>query len=137
MLVYLLAGVLCCLYASDTVLVAHNYRFHASNPPSAQLLLLAEAAKLALSTCLHAWERCGGGGLAGAGSRHAPQGQPSPVAASKNQGLPTARSVAAAAVPGQQRPRRWAALAWHCLPPAVQAVLAFSVPAVCYCATNK
>jgi hypothetical protein len=50
MLVYLLSLVLCGLYASDTLIIAFNYRFHSVNPSSAKLLLLAESLKLAISS---------------------------------------------------------------------------------------
>jgi hypothetical protein len=56
-LIYLLAGALCALYTSDTLLVAYNYRYHSINPPSSKLLFYAEALKLLLASSFFFSER--------------------------------------------------------------------------------
>lgn len=130
MLVVLLAGVLCCLYVSDTLLLAFNYRFYAANPPSAQLLLLTEASKFVLSACLEAWGQRGT-----TASRHAPEAAAGKPGA-KQRDLPTARSVAEAATHAQPGASSLAR-AWAAIPASARAMLTFSVPALCYCGSAK
>jgi hypothetical protein len=52
MLALVLAFVLCCLHASDTVIITYCYHFYSHNPSGAKLLLLSEVLKLAIASCL-------------------------------------------------------------------------------------
>lgn len=124
MLVFVLAFILCCLYTSDTVIISYCYRFYAHNPSSTKLLLLSEALKLAIASCLHLVER-----------------QTHPGAAEQLLGTSTSRPdlqrggsscCKAAGQPGsyQHQKRTWPAhAAWT--------LLVFSVPSLCYFASNK
>lgn len=116
-LVVLLAAVLCVLYASDTVIIANNYRFYDTNPPGSKLVLLAEVLKLFIATLLFNCSQ--------------PTGQ--------HQAADHAKATRQQYV-SDQRPSwvpRWLQQCWHHLPDSVQSLIIFSVPALCYCLTNK
>lgn len=52
MLVFVLTALLCFLYATETIILSYCYRSYAHNPASAKLLLLSEAVKLFIASCL-------------------------------------------------------------------------------------
>lgn len=51
-----LASVLCCLYAADSIIIFYCDRSYAHNPSSTKLLLLAEALKLVIAASLYLTE---------------------------------------------------------------------------------
>lgn len=114
MLVYILAALLCCLYAADTIIISYCYRFFPANPSSSKLLLLAEGLKLFIATCLYLLEK----------------EAPSTAAGVQCHQFLLSDSVECAhAHPHQQRQQRWQK--------AAKTLLVFSVPSMCYFATNK
>lgn len=119
-MIYVLAVTLCLMYTGDTVVVAYSYRFVASNPPSSKLLFLAELLKLVLSGLLLLAEKYS--------KRDSQQDQQQSV---KSQLLPHADAPADAQPAVKRSPRAVQLLA------ALQALLMFAVPAVCYFITNK
>lgn len=109
---YVFAGILCTLYAADTVLVAYNYRFYSYNPPSSKLLLLAEAVKLLVASCFY---------LAETKQRDAADIE-DVVYKDSSGGSPVKQRSSTARLLGDQP---------------FKALLVFAVPAVCYFFTNK
>jgi hypothetical protein len=133
MLVLVLSFVLCCLYASDTVIIAYNYKFYAQNPASAKLIFLAEVLKLCIASSLY-WAE---GRTAAAAASDA-------ELSDAKQALCPAKPGPAEALPrfgkGDHSTKGAAASIlryWSTLPDPVKALLTFSVPAVCYFLTNK
>jgi len=124
MLVFVLAALLCCLYASDTIIISYCYRVYAHNPSSAKLLLLSEALKLLIASCLYFTEQKPSDG-------HPEECHRSLL--SDAESLPAATASSSRAVVLQQ-PR------WGRTRPAQQfgwTLLVFSIPSLCYFGTNK
>lgn len=130
MLVLVLAFILCCLYASDTIIISYCYRFYSHNPCSAKLLLLSEGLKLAIATSLWFTEKQ----TAFEGHRDCQTALSSH--SEHDDGAATCSSQAAGPGGNQQhggsRHRKWKSVqasAWT--------LLVFSIPSLCYFATKK
>ncbi|KAF8059663.1 CMP-sialic acid transporter 1 [Scenedesmus sp. PABB004] len=145
---YGLAGLLCLLYASDAILISFYSRAYADNPPGSKLVLLGEVAKLAISLALiYAAPSPGGGGAPGAGAGGAASGKPAykqldaggageaPAGGGASARPPPGRRGGAGA--GGALAGALAARAWAAAPRWARAAAQFSVPALCYAASNN
>lgn len=117
LLAHILSAALCCLFAAETLLVAYNYQFYTFNPPSSELLVLAEALKLLIA-----------GGLYLAETKRA-AARPSYELLDKCEQQVTEPNAAADSSSNGWRRRAFKQTA--------RAYVVFSVPAVCYFCTNK
>jgi hypothetical protein len=119
-----LASLLCCLYAADSILISYCYRFYAHNPSSTKLLLLAEALKLLIAASLYLTE--GPEELQKQSSDDALQPQTSCYLGQQQHGSQKQPWTRGRALLSSQR-------AWQ----TVWTLLVFSVPSICYFAANK
>lgn len=125
MLVFVLAFVLCLLYASDSIIISYCYRLYSNNPSSAKLLLLAETAKLLIASLLHLTDT----NSSAVERPEACQGLSQAVLhLSSPRGCST--HTGSHQLQHQQQHSRGRS-SW------LQTLLVFSVPSVCYFATNK
>jgi hypothetical protein len=124
LLIYILAAALCVVYTTDTVIVAYNYRFFASNPPSSKLLFLAEALKLLTASSFYFWECRRARDYKALGTDDTDGYKPR----CGSWWLPSHLKCHQ-----QQFGRTW----WLAVAAWAKAMLVFAVPAVCYFITNK
>jgi hypothetical protein len=122
----LIALVLCLLYASDTIIISYCYRTFVSNPSSVKLLLLAEAVKLSIAGLLHFLDT-----RTNAERSEGAQRITATLIHLSDAGLLRTTYACAQNSSEQRRGSR------HWLVPGMRTLMVFSVPSVCYFATNK
>lgn len=126
MLLFVIALVLCLLYASDTIIISHCYRTFASNPSSAKLLLLAEAVKLSIAGLLHFLNI-----RTNAERSEGLQRSTATLIHLSDAGLLRTSHPCPQNSSQQRQGSR------HLLLPGIRTLMVFSVPSICYFATNK
>lgn len=122
LVLFVLASVLCCLYAADSIIISFCYRFYAHNPSSTKLLLLAEALKLVIAASLCLTEGPEELQKPSSGAALQPHACYLGLQQHGSQKQPWARGRAFS------RQRVWQT-GWT--------LMVFSIPSLCYCAANK
>jgi hypothetical protein len=125
MLVFVLTALLCFLYAANNVILSHCYRYYAHNPATVKLLLLSEAVKLFIASCLWLTDKEAAGIL-----------ETNAINEDREKCLSGDVRVPAK-LNKQQQASSTRVFLWYSGRAWAWTVLAFSMPSLCYFTTNK